>query len=144
MYVLVSLSSSYWSLDLLLHRRRSTEHHGSHAWWRESHHRSHTHWAHHSHGTHHHRWWRQSVHHSRCHVRRRGNRYASLGWWCLCEGIGRDLSGLVGSRSGVNQVLGLVLHPLLVVEFHIVLKVARWSSVWFQVVYWVNESMKGR
>lgn len=50
-------------------------------------------------------------------------------WWDGCtrfarKWVGGDLARLEGGRGGVDQVLGLLLHPLLVVVLDIVLVLA--------------------
>lgn len=97
------LSSS--SVRLLLHRRRSVQHH-PHSWRREAHHwrGSHSHHRHRS-AVHEHWWGRQSVEHSGRGIRRRRNSHSGLGW--RGKGIRGDLARFEGSCGRVDEVLGL-------------------------------------
>lgn len=83
-------------------------------WWRTHSHWSHPHWWSHAHGRSHawrwHHTWRWHAH---------GRASHPHGW--RYHGSTGKLSSFEGRGCGVNQVLGLVLHPFLIVELHILL-----------------------
>lgn len=100
------------------HAGRRSHHVAHHRWRPHAHHRRHRSMGPHHHrrhaGWHHSLAWRRTSELVRW---RNGN--ADLGRR-RCERILCDLSGLECGCGGVDQVLGLLLHPLLVVELDIV------------------------
>lgn len=93
---------------------RSSHHSGIHSHRRRHHHvRIHHHLRHSRNSSHHTlpRWWCKGV----------GGWDGYPLWWGLCKGILDNFPSLESCCCGINETLCLLLHPLLVVEFHIVL-----------------------